>query len=71
SAVSGLIDNISKNINIKNLNCISIGDITEKKLNEYGLNSLFLPSIPNIEVLANELEQILNTYKNNIKTNTL
>lgn len=64
SSVDGLLNNLPDHIEIKNKQCIAIGNTTKDSLIHAGIDPFFIPSEPNIEILSDELENFIN--KNNI-----
>ncbi|NPA68318.1 MAG: uroporphyrinogen-III synthase [Chlorobi bacterium] len=69
SAVYGLMNNLPGQVNKKNMRCAVIGSVTKKAINKYDIKPFFIPSVPDIEVMAEELEHFFeeNKFKHILK----
>lgn len=57
SAVEGFFQFAANKFNLKNLRTAAIGPTTEKALLDRGVGPVFVPSQPNLELMAAELEE--------------
>ncbi|MBI9068097.1 MAG: uroporphyrinogen-III synthase [Salinivirgaceae bacterium] len=61
SAVRGFVNSISNTVNLKLIKAIPIGIVTKQAMEDVGIKPAFTPSIPNIEIMVNEIENYYNT----------